>query len=137
MCWLVVVESGLMTLPRSFVLLCRYSYRQLPLRALDFVVNFANPAFLEWICSNYAEGSCDSNVPFCDMCSTQLHVDPSVFLLSLVGGIPLVGHTRYLSLLLGSFLHFWRFIHVFVQLMCPSHLDPSASFEASILVVET
>ncbi len=33
------------------------------------------------VCSIYAGGSCDSNVPFCDKCSTQLRTDLFVVLL--------------------------------------------------------
>ncbi len=44
--------------------------------------------------STYAEGSCDSDVPFCDMCNTQLRVDLSSFLLCvLFVGILLKGYT--------------------------------------------
>ncbi len=44
------------------------------------------------ISSTYAEGSCDSDVPFCDTYNTQLHVDLLLFfLLVLSVGILLEG----------------------------------------------
>ncbi len=136
MYWLVVAESGLMTLPRSFALLHKYFCHRPPLHVLDLVANSANSVFLEWMCFNCAEGSCDLNVLSCDMCNTQLRVDLSVFLPSLVGGILLMGHIRCFSLLPDLSLRSLQYVRMFVRLMCPLCLGLSASFEASILVDE-
>ncbi len=78
----------------------------------------------------YAEGSCSSDVPFYDMCSTQLHVSLFVFhFLVLLEGI-LLGECILLeeripleALLLGSFPHFQRPFLVSFLWRCPWHLD--------------
>ncbi len=103
MCLLVAVGFEWRIVQRGFVPRCRYFYRRLLCHVLDFDMGFA---FIGWACSKCAEGSCDSNVPFCDRYSTQIHVGLIAFhLLSSLGGILLVGHTRCLSLLLGLLLH--------------------------------
>ncbi len=69
------------------------------------------------------------------MCNTQLHVGPSAFrpLYLLFGGIPLMGRMYCWSLMPDLLLHFQLCALGFVLLMCPLHLDRSASFGASIL----
>src|SRR6266702_344559 len=106
------------------------SCRRLLLHALDLGVgsNF----FDCWICSMCAGDSCDSDVPFCDMCSTQLRVGPSAFrLLFPFEGNLLVGRMCYWSLMPGLFLRSRLRVLVFVLRMCPLHLDRLASSEAS------
>ena len=82
----------------------------------------------------YAGDSCDLDVPFYDMCNTQLCVGLFAFRpLSLIGEILLVGHTYCWSLMPGLPLHFRLYALAFVQPMCPLRLDQSTSFGASIL----
>src|SRR6266702_3436325 len=75
----VVVVSGHSLVP-SLLLLRRCSYHLLRLRVPGFVVRSSSIDYC-LVCSTYAGGNCDSNVPSCDRCNTQLHVDLSVFLL--------------------------------------------------------
>ncbi len=68
--------------------------RQLLPRVLDLGVESNYVAFhCCLINSTYAEGSCDSGAPFCDMCNTQLRVDLSLFFLRILFvGILLEGY---------------------------------------------
>ncbi len=60
-----------------------------------------------WFSSKYAEGSCDSGVPFYGMYSTQLHIGLFAFHLpTLFGGILLEGCIPLGASFLDSFLHF-------------------------------
>ncbi len=105
---LVVEESGWLIVPPLVVLLRLRTcfYRQLLPRALDLGVESNCIAFrCCFISSMYAEGSCDSDVLFCDMCNTQLHVDLSLFLLlALFVGILPEGYTLCVAWLWGLLL---------------------------------
>src|SRR6266702_2662187 len=71
--WLVVAGSECLIVPLLVLLhLHMYSCRRLLLHALGLDVGSSCVALVD---STYAGGSCDSDVPFCDMCSTQLRVD--------------------------------------------------------------
>src|SRR6266702_5199699 len=94
--------------PLSVVLRCLHTYfcRQLLLHVLGLD---AGSSFVVFRCylinSTYAEGSCDSDVPFCDMYNTQLRVGLSSFLLrALFAGILLEDYTLHVAWLRGSFL---------------------------------
>jgi len=83
-------------------------YRQLLPRVLGLD---AGSSFIVSCCclidSTYAEGSCDSDVPFCDTCNTQLCVGPSSSLPHvLFVGILLEDYTLHVAWLRGSFLRF-------------------------------
>ncbi len=83
-------------------------YRQL----LPHVLGLdAGSSFLVFRCclidSTYAEDSCDSDVPFCDMYNTQLCVGPlSSLLRVLFVSILLEDYTLHMAWLWGSFLRF-------------------------------
>ncbi len=123
--------------PLLVVLLCLRTCfcHRLLLHVLGLGVRSSRIAFHCLIGSTHAEGSCDSYVPFYDMCSTQLRVDLSSFLLHvLFAGILLEDYTFLETWLRGLLLHFprhnlWSFL-----LMCPLHLGQLASSEASILL---
>ncbi len=86
--------------------------------------------------SMYAEGSCDSDVPFCGMCNTQLRVGLLSFLLRvLFVGILLEGYTLRVAWLRGSFLRslqrvLWSFLRMY-----PLHLGLQAFVVVSIPLV--
>src|SRR6266702_5035300 len=98
-------------------------YRQL----LPHVLGLdAGSSFVVFRCclidSMYAGGSCDSDVPFCDMYNTQLRVGPSSFLPRiLLVSILLEGCTLHVAWLRGSFLRFLRCVLWFFLRMYPSH----------------
>ena len=106
---LVVVEFGWLIVLRLVVLLhprmC-FDHR-LSLRVPGLGVGSSYAVCPLLTDSTYAGGNCDSNVPFCDMCSTQLHVDLSSFLL-LVPSADILheGCTLRVAWLRGSFLHY-------------------------------
>src|SRR6266702_4986643 len=78
---------------------------------------------IHWVCFMYAEGNCDSNVPFCGMCSTQLRGDLSFSLLLVpFACILLVEYTLLGAWLQGSFLCFQRRVLLFVLLKYPLRL---------------
>src|SRR6266702_1657954 len=92
---------------------------------------------IRWVCSTCAEGNCDSNVPSCDRCSTQLHVGLSFFLLLvLIAYILLAEYILHRVWLRGSFLHFLLHVLLFVLLMYPLHLGQSAFAWVAILLDE-
>ena len=70
MCQLAAVGFECLPTPLLLVLRHKHSYRQPPPHVLDFDVgsNFVGCCL---VCSTYAGGSCDSNVPFCGRCNTQ------------------------------------------------------------------
>src|SRR6266702_4829592 len=86
--------------------------------------------------STYAEGSCDSDVPFCGMCNTQLRIGLSLFLLCvLFVGIFLEGYTLRVAWLRGLSPHsLRRVLWSFLQ-MYPLHLGLRAFVVASIPLV--
>src|SRR6266702_3543876 len=133
---LVVVAFECWYALSSFVLHHRYFGRRPRRHALDLGVGPSCAGYL--ICSMYAGGSCDSNVPFGDMCNTQLRVGLFVFRLPfLVGGILLLGRMCYLSLSPGLLPRFLLHVLVFAQLMCPLHLGRITFAGVSILVGAT
>src|SRR6266702_6170982 len=80
---LVAVEFGWLIVPLSAVLLrphMRFDH-QLPLRVPGLGVGSSYAVYPRLIDFSYSGGNCDSNVPFCDTCNTQLRVDLSSFLL--------------------------------------------------------
>src|SRR6266702_2452404 len=135
MCQLVVVGFEWRIVQQDFAPHCKHSYRRLLHHVLDLGMGFASFAFVEWVYSRCAEGSCDSSVLSYDRCNTQLCAGLIAFRFHFLSGrIPLTGHICCLSFLLGLFLHFQRCIHMFVLLTCPLRLDLSTFFEASILL---
>ncbi|SRR6266702_4518570 len=130
---LVVVRSECLIVRLKAVLRCIYSCHLLLLRVLDWGVesSFA----IRWVCSTYAEGSCDSGVLFCGMYSTQLRGDLSSFLLLIPAAyILLVEYTLLLAWLQDSFLRFQRHVLLFVLPMCPWRSGRSTSVRVSILL---
>src|SRR6266702_6033004 len=91
--------------------------------------NFAIP----WVCSTYAEGNCDSNVPFGDTYNTQLRVGLlSLLLPALSACILLAEHILLVAWLRGSFPRFRQHVLVFVLPTYPLRLDRLAYVEVSI-----
>src|SRR6266702_926159 len=91
-------------------------------------------SLIGWFGSRYVGGSYSSDVPFCDMYSTQLRVNLSVFpLLVLIGGILLEGYILPVALLLDSFLQFLRFFLLFFLQRYPWNLDLAAVVLVPIL----
>ncbi len=78
MCRPVVVGFECLLVPLLFVLRHKYFCRRPPLHVLGFVMtsSFVGCCL---VCSMYAGGNCDSNVPFCGRYNTQLRVGPSAF----------------------------------------------------------
>ena len=107
---LVVEEFEWLIVPLLVVLLRLRTYfcRQLLPRILG--LDMESNCIASRCCladSTYAEGSCDSDVPFCGMCSTQLRVGLLSFLLRvLFVGILLEGYTLRVAWLRDSFLRF-------------------------------
>src|SRR6266702_1715114 len=102
---LVAVGFEYLIVRLKVVLPCIHFCRPLSLRALDWDVesSFGTP----WVCSMYAGDSCDSDVPFGGMCSTQLRGGLSSFLLPApVACILLVGCILLGAWLRDSFLRF-------------------------------
>ena len=122
-------------MPSSMVLLrTHFSHRPL-LHTLDLGMGPSVVDCCRWICSMYAAGNCNLNVPFCGMCNTQLHVGLLSFLLPILFAYILLRvRIPREAWLRGSFLHFPRCDLWFFPLMCPSHLDLSASFVVPILL---
>jgi len=86
--------------------------------------------------STYVEDSCDSDVPFYDMCNTQLRVGLSSFLLCILfAGTLLGGHILRVAWLRGSFLRFPRRVLWFFLRMYPLHLGLRVFVVASIPLV--
>ncbi len=136
---LAVEEFEWSIVPLSVVLprLCMCFCRQLLPRALgsDMESNCAASHYC-LIGSTYAEGSCSSNVPFYDMCNTQLRVGLLSFLLHVLSvGILLEGYTLRTAWLRGLLLRFLRRILWFFLWMYPLHLGLRAFIVASILLV--
>src|SRR6266702_1488241 len=124
--WLVVVEFEC-PMVQSRVVLHRKCFGHLLLpRVLDWGVG--SSFVTRWVCSTYAEGSCNSDVPFCDRCSTQLPVGLLSFLLLLVLStyIRLVEHILHGAYLRGLFLHFPLHILLCVLPTYSLHLGRSA-----------
>src|SRR6266702_618310 len=85
------------------------------------------------VCSTCAGGNCDSDVPFYDMCNTQLCICLLFFLpLVLFACILLRVCICLGTWLWDSFLHFPQCDLWFFLLMYPWHLCPLTSFEAPI-----
>src|SRR6266702_8361102 len=81
-----------------------------------------------------AGGSCDLDVPFYDMCSTQLRVGlSSFFLLGLSACFLLWVHIPLMAWLRGSFPRSLRLVRGFFLPMYPWHLGQLASSEAPTL----
>ncbi len=123
---LVVEEFEWLIVPRLVVLLrlCTcFCHRRLP-RILDLDVESNCIVFrCCLIGSTYAEGSCNSDVPFCGMCSTQLCIGLSSFLLCVLSvDILLEGYTLRMAWSRGSFLRFLRRTLWSSLWMCPLHL---------------
>ncbi len=77
-CWLVAAGFECLIMLLSLVPRHRRFYRQPLLHILDFDVESSFiGSYL--VCSTYAGGNCDSNVPFCGKCNTQLHINLFVF----------------------------------------------------------
>src|SRR6266702_2180854 len=115
-----------MIVQRQFVL-CRQCFDHLLLHlVLDSDVA---SSLIGWFSSRYVGDSYSSDVPFCDMYSTQLRVNLSAFPL-LKGCILLV------ALLLDSFLHFLRFFLLFFLQRYPWHLDLTVVVLVPILWIE-
>src|SRR6266702_5964692 len=90
---------------------------------------------IRWVCSTYAGDNCDSDVPFCGMCNTQLCGDLSSFLpLVLFACTLLVECTLLEAWLQGSFLRFRQHVLLFALLMYPLRLGRSTFVNASILL---
>src|SRR6266702_6313666 len=103
--WLAVVESGCLIVRSKAVLRRLRSCRLLLLRVLDLGVG--SNCVIRWVYSTCAGGNCDSNAPFCDMCSTQLLGDLSSFLLLVPSAYILpVEYILLGAWLRGSFLRF-------------------------------
>src|SRR6266702_859920 len=118
--WPVVAGSEYLIARSKAVLRRIYSCRLLLLRVLDWGVE--SSFVIRWLCSTYAEDNCDSDVPFCDMCITQLREDLLSFLLLVpVACILPVEYTLLRAWLQGSSLRFRRRVPLFVLPMCPWH----------------
>ncbi len=137
--WLVVEGFEWLIVPLLVVLLRlhTYFYRRLLLRILDLGVESNFAAFRCCLVgSTYAEGNCNSNVPFCGMCNTQLCVGLlSCLLLVPSACILLKGCTLHVAWLRGSFLRFLRRAPWFFLRMYPLHLGLHVFVAASTPVV--
>src|SRR6266702_7398221 len=130
---LVVVESGCLIVRSKVVLRRIRSCRLLSPRVLDWDVG--SNCVIHWFCSTCAGGSCDSNVPSCDMCNTQLRGDLSSFLLLIPFAYTLLVECILLGAWLrGLFLHFQRHVPWFVLPMYPLHSGRSAYVGVSTLL---
>jgi len=132
---LVVVESEYLIVRLKVVLRRIHSCHPLSLCALDWDVEsiLAIPA----VCSMCAEGNCDSGVPFCGMCNTQLRGDlSSVLLLVSVACILLVGYTFLVTWLRDLPLHSQRLVLLSILLTCPWRSGRLIPASASTLLGE-
>ncbi len=81
MSWLVVVEFERL-IAQLLVVLHHIYFSRLPLLlVLDWDARSSCMTHCYWVCSMCAGDSCNSDVPFCDRCNTQLHVSLLSFLL--------------------------------------------------------
>src|SRR6266702_5600813 len=87
--WPVVVGFEYLVVQPKVVPRHRHFGRPLQPRVLDWDAN--SSCVIRWVCSTYAEGSCDSGVPFCDRCNTQLRVGLLSFLLLVLFAYILLG----------------------------------------------
>ncbi len=133
MCPPVVVGFECLLVPLLRVLRRKRSYRRPLLRVPGFNVGSNFECCSAY--STYAGGSCDSNVPFCGRCNTQLHVGLFAFLpLGFLVGTPLGAYILHEAWLRGLFLRFLRRDLESFLPMCPLRLGQASSVVASILV---
>src|SRR6266702_4710235 len=86
-----------------------------------------------WTYSTYAGDSCDSDVPFCGMCNTQLRIGLSFFLhCAPFAYTLLVGRILLVAWLWDSFLRFPQCVLLFFRPMYPLHWGRLILVEASI-----
>src|SRR6266702_5079965 len=89
--WLVVARFGSLMVRLKVAVHRRHFGRLLQPRVLGW--DAGSSYVTHWVCSTYAEDSCDSGVLSYDRCNTQLRVDPlSLLLLVLFAYILRVGH---------------------------------------------
>ncbi len=135
MSWLVVVRFEYQMAQPTVVLHRRHFSCLLQPRVLDW--GASSSYVIHWVCSTYAGDSCDSDVPFCGNCNTQLRIGLSSFLpLVLFACILLKGYTLCEAWLQGLFLRFPLRVPSFVLPMYPSRLGRLAFVWASILLGE-
>ncbi len=120
--WLVVARFGSLMVRLKVALHRRHFGRLLQPRVLGW--DAGSSYVTHWVCSTYAEDSCDSGVLSYDRCNTQLRVDPlSLLLLVLFAYILRVGHIPHEAWLRGSFLHSPLRVPLFILQMYPLRSD--------------